>query len=510
MTRLLFHFVLLCACMLWGARAGVCSERIPQVESGLRGPLQIQGAAPVVWRLADRMRYYKVRGVSIAVLRGGKIEWAKGYGVKEFGRPDPVTPETKFQAASISKPVGSMAALYLVQAGKLSLDEDVNRKLVTWKLPENEFTTEKKVTLRNLLTHTAGVTISGFPGYAAGTGVPTLVQFLDGVKPANTVPIRVNTVPGTAWRYSGGGFSVMQQLVVDAAGKPFPEFLREVVLDPIGMKDSTFEQPLPEKLAPTAAVGHLRNGEPVKGRWHTYPEMAAAGLWTTPSDLLRLSMELQQSHAGASNRVLNRDMTRRMLTRQLGFRWGRVEQCLDGRPGLGIAVENEGDAEHFSHGGSNRGYRSFFVGFLATGDGAAVMTNSDVGMPLVMEITRSISAAYGWPDFKPEEKTVVQVGPDILASYTGRYKLPDNRHVTISAKGGKLFVEPPGSEGEKHELHPNSPSSFFSLAGSWLPSITFVEGGLMWGNTRAERERPVASDQDRPLSKGMLQKEAVQ
>src|ERR1043166_84851 len=187
-----------------------------------------------------------------------------------------------FQAASISKHVAAMVALHLVDEGKLSLDEDVNRKLRSWKVPENEFTKTEKVTLRRLLNHSAGLTVHGFPGYEAGEAVPTLVEALDGKKPANTAPIRVDVVPGTIWRYSGGGYEVMQQLAIDVTGKPFQQLAQEIVLGPLGMTRSTFEQPLPKRLEGNAASGHGADGATIAGRWHTYPEMTAAGLWTTP------------------------------------------------------------------------------------------------------------------------------------------------------------------------------------------------------------------------------------
>ena len=238
--------------------------------------------------ILGEMRKRQVAGLSLAIIQDGKIVKARGYGVTERSGDSPVTTATLFQAGSISKSVSALGALRLVEQSKLALDEDVNARLVTWKVPVNEFTKEKKVTLRGLLSHTAGLTVHGFPGYATDDPVPTVVQILDGAKPANTKPIRVDFVPGSQWRYSGGGYTVMQQMIVDVTGAPFPRFMREAVLGPLAMKDSTFEQPLPAGTAKQTASGHVGDRSPVKGRWHIYPEMAAAGLWTTPSDLVRL------------------------------------------------------------------------------------------------------------------------------------------------------------------------------------------------------------------------------
>ncbi len=182
------------------------------------------------------MQKRRIPGLSLAIIQDGKIVKATGYGMTEKGGDAPVTTSTLFQAGSISKSVAGLGALRLVEQGKLTLDEDVNTRLVTWKVPENAFTKEKKVTLRGLLSHTAGLTVHGFPGYATDEPVPTIVQVLDGAKPANTRPIRVDVPPGSKWRYSGGGYTVMQQMIIDVTGKPFPPFMQESVLGPLGMR----------------------------------------------------------------------------------------------------------------------------------------------------------------------------------------------------------------------------------------------------------------------------------
>ena len=313
-------------------------ERIRRVEAGLLPAVVIKGAASPALPLAERMKFYRVPGVSVAVVSGGKIDWARGFGVKDVSTNEPVTTETLFQAGSISKPVAALAALRLVQDGRLSLHEDVNAHLVAWKVPENKFTKEKKVTLRGLLTHSAGLTVHGFPGYASSAEVPTLLQVLNGEKPANTRSIRVDTVPGTIWRYSGGGYTVMQQMLIDITKQPFPQLAKQLVFEPAGMKHSTFEQPLDRSRAQEAATAH-KDGEPLKGRFHTYPEMAAAGLWTTPTDLALLAVELQNSLTGKSNKIISQEMAKQMMSRQFG-EWG-----------LGPFVEVHGEVIEFSHGG---------------------------------------------------------------------------------------------------------------------------------------------------------------
>ncbi len=246
------------------------AERIQRVENGLLPAVMIKGQTTAM-KLADRMAHYKVPGLSVAVINDGKIEWARGYGVVEKDGDKSVTADTLFLAGSISKPVAALAALRLVEQGKLNLDEDVNLKLKTWKVPENEFTKDKKVTLRGLLSHSAGLTVHGFPGYAVDAPMPTLVQILNGEKPANTPAIRVDIEPGSRWRYSGGGYTVMQQLLMDVTGKSFPELTRELVFAPAGMRQSTYENPLPKSLEASAATAHGPSGDKVKGRWAHLP-----------------------------------------------------------------------------------------------------------------------------------------------------------------------------------------------------------------------------------------------
>jgi CubicO group peptidase (beta-lactamase class C family) len=278
--------VVLVACQAQQDRQEV-DAHIAAIENSLQPSLVIRGEPVETSTLAERMEALGVPGVSIAVINGGDIEWARGYGLADVESGRPVTATTLFQAASISKPVAATAALKFVQDGLIDLDEDVNGKLVTWKVPENEFTEAQPVTVRNLVTHTAGMTVHGFPGYARDEEVPSTIGVLDGE--GNTDPIRVDMEPRTEWRYSGGGYTVMQHLLTDVAGKPFPEIMRETVLEPFGMSESTYEQPLPEARWEQAATAYESDGEEVEGKWHIYPEMAAAGLWTTPTDLARFA-----------------------------------------------------------------------------------------------------------------------------------------------------------------------------------------------------------------------------
>ncbi|MDQ6892110.1 MAG: beta-lactamase family protein [Acidobacteriota bacterium] len=244
------------------------------------------------WPLEERMRHYKVEGVSVAVFRGFRVVWTEARGFADRETKQPATPETLFQAGSISKPVAATAVLRKVEAGELDLGRDVNAYLKSWKLPESPAAAGKKATLERILSHSAGLTVRGFPGYAVGEPVPTVSQVLDGAPPANTAPVRIDVEPGTRYRYSGGGYTIAQLALTDVTGKPFPELMRQLVLEPSGMTSSTYAQPLPPEKLRLAAAGYRRDGTPIAGKRHTYPEMAAAGLWTTAGDLARFAIAI--------------------------------------------------------------------------------------------------------------------------------------------------------------------------------------------------------------------------
>jgi CubicO group peptidase (beta-lactamase class C family) len=275
-----------------------------------------------------------------------------------------------------------MGALRLVERRALSLDDDVNGKLKTWKVPENEFTTKQKVTLRRLLSHTAGLTVHGFPGYDVTARMPSVGQVLDGG--GNTPAIRVNVEPGSISRYSGGGYTVMQLLVSDVTGKPFHEYMSEAVLGPAGMNHSSYQQPLPPNRAAETASGYYANGSAVSGKWHVYPEMAAAGLWTTPSDLARFAIEVQQSAAGKSTKVISQAMTRQMLTVQMG------------EYGLGLALSGSGAARTFGHNGRDEGFDALMLAFVGTGQGVVLMINANNNSRVLPRIVEFVGRKYHW------------------------------------------------------------------------------------------------------------------
>jgi CubicO group peptidase (beta-lactamase class C family) len=427
------------------AQSAEAKQHIDKVVSCLHGAV-MEKSDPCV-RLEDRMAALDVHGVSIAVIHNGVIEWARGFGVARVGGAA-VTAETLFQAGSISKPVATMAALHLVEQGKLSLTADVNTELVSWKLPPAGPMVEGgTVTLQELLTHTAGMTVHGFPGYAKGEPVPTLVEVLNGEKPANTPAILLMDTPGKKWNYSGGGFTIAQMMMVDASKEPFPKLLHDTVLGPIGMTHSTYEQPLPEAMSGGAATPYNADGTPIPGGAHTYPEMAAAGLWTTATDLAKYAIENQQSLAGKANHVLSQEMTERMLRPGIGS-WG-----------LGVQVGGSDADRYFTHGGVNEGFESLFMAYERHGDGAVVMTNAQGGMRLATEVMQSIAVEYGWPDWRPVVRTSVKVDKAVLAKYVGTYALSGSFKIAVTLDGDHLVTQ--GTNQPKLVIYPESDTKFF-------------------------------------------------
>jgi CubicO group peptidase (beta-lactamase class C family) len=394
-------------------------------------------SAPVTEALAQRSRTdsldtyvrqqmarRRIPGVSLAIIQDGRIVATRAYGVVDETSRAPVTPATLFQAGSISKPVAALGALHLVEAGRLSLDGDVNASLTSWRVAESRHTATQKVTLRRILSHSAGLTVHGFPGYDVSDTVPTVVQVLDGAPPANTRPVRVDTTPGAIWRYSGGGFTVMQQMMVDVTGKPFPRFMQETVLGPIGMASSSFEQPQPPGRAALTAAGYYVDRTAVRGRWHVYPEMAAAGLWTTPTDLARFAIEIQEVLAGRGHGVISPAMARQYVTTQMGS------------SGLGIAVRGSGRTLSFSHGGRDEGFDAQLVAFAETGQGAVIMINANDNSRFMGRLLDFIGRTYGWPEqgsgsTAPAVVRAAPIAAARIAAYAGYYEFRENQMITL-------------------------------------------------------------------------------
>lgn len=344
--------------------------------------VSVEGGEKLV-SIDEALSLLAIPSASVALIDEGRIAFARAYGKD-------ATPSTLYQAASLSKFVTAIGAMRLAENGTLKLDEDVNDRLTSWKVPNNSFDSTHKVTLRGLLSMTGGTGVPGYVGYDAGAPLPTLTQILDGTPPANSPPVTVIAVPGSAYHYSGGGYEIAEALMQDATGKSFPQLMRELVLEPMGMRDSSFEQPPEGSLATRAASGHFGDGKELPGRWRVCPEHAAAGLWSTPTDLAKLLVQLANVWQGLSSIFLRRDTLEEILTRQNG-----------GPYGLGAAVAGDGASLVLTKRGQNVGYQGYLILYPATGQGLVVMTNSDNGSKLAEAVIRRAAEVYGWPELPP-------------------------------------------------------------------------------------------------------------
>lgn len=359
------------------AQSTAVDARIRQVETGLLPAVTTPRTVP--FQLAQRMRQLKVPGLSVAVVDRGELVWAHAWGVSKPGRA--MTTETVLQAASISKPVSAVAALQAVEQGRLDLDADLNASLRSWRVPPGAQTVDRPVTLRRLLSHSAGFTVPGFEGYAVGQRLPSLLQVLDGLPPANSAAVRVDLPPGTQWRYAGGGYVVLQQLLQDVNGQDFASWMQQAVLGPAGMRHSFFAPTgeLSTVQAAAVAVGH-RDGKALVGGHRIHPELAAAGLWTTPSDLARFSLALP--------RLLGAATLAEALKPQFE------------ESGLGIVID-AATGRH-GHDGSNAGFESRWLADGQDGGRAVVlMANANGTRRLMNEVIRAIAAAHGWTSWMP-------------------------------------------------------------------------------------------------------------
>ncbi|NNF38523.1 MAG: serine hydrolase [Gemmatimonadetes bacterium] len=410
--------------------------------------------------LDELLEAFGVPGVSVAVIHDFEIHWSRAYGVADVETGAPVDVETLFQAASISKPVAAMASLVAVREGLFGLDDDINEVLRSWSLPGEGMTDRTPVTPRSLMSHTSGLGDAfGFPGYDPGAPLPSLVEIFEGAERSNVGRIFMEREPWTAFEYSGGGVTLQQQALMDARGLPFDEIARRDVLEPIGMARSTFTQPLPPEWDANAARAHDDEGRSMGAKWHVYPEQAAAGLWTTPTDLAQFAIEVQRAVRGDSERVLSRALAREMIT-PVGV----------GDYGVGFGLSKEGEGWYFQHGGGNWGFRCFLIAHTRKGYGYAIMTNGDQGIAVANELGRRLQQVYRWDSVQapvprgyapPIERAAVDLPVDALERVLGTYRLAEGPvpELTFELEEGQLVVAVPGQG--RFPVFAESDSAFF-------------------------------------------------
>lgn len=399
------------------------------IESGLIPVVTFRGEEQARPSVEERMAELGVAALSAAVFRDGELEWARGYG-------EGTDSDTLFQAASLSKAVAATGIVALAMDRGTSLDEDISGELTGLDLsvinPEG-----LPITLRQLLSHTNGAGVSGFPGYAFGTNIPSTAQVIMGEDPANTATVVLSSERQGSFNYSGGGYTIAQHWAEIVTGEPFPAILQRYVLEPVGMQRSFFGA-IRQADFPTenVALAYAGNGEPVYGGWNVYPEHAAASLWSTPTEYGRFVVALMEAMGGNPEAGIAVEVAREVTT------------VVDNGYGLGIGVSEVDGAMRLSHSGSNRGYKSNFMAYPASGDLMVAMTGNDNGFPLVGDIGRTANYTYGWPSAEQIIRSRLPASEGELQALAGDYAMVGNESIIIRIEpdDGKLRITAPNGQ----------------------------------------------------------------
>jgi len=407
--------------LFYSVIASAQDKKIKLVERGLLPLTQVTGQPFTHYSITERLQFYNIPSVSIAVVDHGRLAWARAYGWADRATHRRATSQTLYQAASLSKTANAVLVLHLVRQGRLSLDTDIRHYLRTWIFPDNDSSKGKKVTLRDLLSHTAGIGVPGFKGYDKGKPVPTLGQILDGRFPANNEAVRPVVPPGKMVQYSGGGIVIIQKILQDQMKEDYAALIEQQLLVPLQLLHSTYAMPLPALLAQHAASGYDKDEKEIAGKYKIYPELAPAGLWTTPLDFAHLLMTVQRQYS----------------------REGMTTPVLD-NSALGGFIYHMGDADYFAHTGHNAGFNAVYYYDMAKGNGVVIIVNSD-NNAILPEILKSVADVYNWHNvYQPLMKHSVSVPDSLLKNYTGMYycaKLKRAVHIRQGRKGLEMFQE---------------------------------------------------------------------
>ena len=465
------------------------SQEANLLKTGLAERIRIEGQEVDFQSLEQRQAHYNVPGVSVALMKNGQLAWTMQSGVKDLTTKLVIDEGTVFQAGSISKPAFAAVLMKYRQDNPLDLDTDVNNLLTSWQLPEHEWTAQEVVSLRRLLSHTAGTTVHGFPGYAAGEPAPTLQQVLEGKAPANTDAVVVDIQPGTQMRYSGGGTTLAQLTLQDVANESLPTMSQRLLFKPLGMTRSGFEQPILSDLSNNMATPYDGDGAPIKGGAHTYATLAAAGMWSTPSDMLKMASSVRSAYLGQKIDWISQATAQEMLTNNTPT---------NNAPNVGIGffinMDEEGEILGFGHGGADAGFMSQLYVELDTGNGYAIMTNGNNGTQLIRELEIRLKEALDVGYSEAEAKTLVPISQKELDKYIGTYVVTNPVNIEIvlrEAKNGFVLNALPYIENERY-FHEGE-GRFFAKNGSSVHFESDDENGpvktlVMDGNIRGVRK----------------------
>jgi CubicO group peptidase (beta-lactamase class C family) len=379
---------------------------------------------------------FKIPGMSFAVVENFEVVYAHHVGLKETGTTNKLDSNTAFSTASIAKPVTATIAAMLAEKGKLDLDAPIAQYLKRWQVPSSDFTRNSPITTRQLLAHTAGMSQGGFADFHLGDDIPSPIESLNGKKlPRYDQPIRSLFTPDTDWQYSGGGYVIVQIALEDITGKPLQQLAQEMIFTPLNMQHTTMYQHGSDQFLTNVAKVHDASQQVIRDGIPICPQIAPSGLWSTPSDMAKFTIEYQQALAGQASSVISpwvAQQTTRLHTLKKVGGWSAGW----------MRFEAQGNIDWFSHGGSNTGTGGHVMASMQGGKGILVFMNATTEHrnPAIEALIKNIIDALDWHQELPFTKLIpAQYKKQMI----GRYLSGLDQIITIREQGDELIYTDP-------------------------------------------------------------------
>jgi CubicO group peptidase (beta-lactamase class C family) len=414
-------------------------ERKVQLESEIRGQVKFLGESENLSSITNKMSEYNIPALSLAVISQGKIEWADIYQNANFSEEQKLDCASIFQTASLSKTVTFLAAVRMHAAGEIDLDENIENYLKDFELPQGKQTAENPVTFRNIFSHTSGISAGGYQGYAKNLAIPSDLAILRGNEGVNTPAIEVISSPNEMLTYSGGAYTLAELALQDIYGDEFSNIMKKWILEPAGMQNSEFTQPLPDSTSNQVAKGYTKSGKVLDGGWNNYPEQAAAGLWSNSIDMAKFLIEIYNAYQGKSS-IFSQSDIKTILSHE---RDGHI---------YGFIVNRTEDDIALTHYGGNEGYRTGMTISLTSGNGLVYLINSDNGNALGDELLLSASQIYSWQHFKQTNAQRNEVSAEVLKGLSGEYKWNNQIDLSIQFDDSDGLITLYFPNGDEYEL----------------------------------------------------------
>lgn len=401
MKQTILVLLLITSCTLSFSQETHISEKIKSLDSLKNGT-------------AEMMSRYNLKGLSVAVFENYNIIWTNQWGIKAADSGEKIDSNTAFSTASISKPMVAIVCAILEEKGLINLNAPIAQYLKSWQMPGSGFTKTTAVTWKHLLSHTAGTSQGGFEDYYQGDSIPTIVESLQGkLLPRSKKPIEFLFKPETNWQYSGGGYVIIQCALEDHFKKPLAQIVKEQLLDPLHLQHSTMIQPNENGFLTNIAKVHSSNGKIIRTGIPITPQVAPSGLWSTPTDLALIAIEMQKALNG-KGKVISKtvaDKVTNIVTmkgpRGWSYGWQRS---------LGY-----GNLDWFSHDGSNTGTGGDLLATMKNGNGIAVLANGDKPnrLPVMAYIEKEVITKLNWT--KPLKTNSIKIPSELKNAIKGYY-----------------------------------------------------------------------------------------